>query len=45
MIHEVSPVPHSGGKEEGGKVEEKAVPIPNEFERVKNIVENGKRCE
>jgi len=40
-VHEISPVPHPGGEEEGGEVEEEAVPVPDEFEGVKDIVEYG----
>lgn len=45
MVHEVSPIPHPGRKEEGREVQEKAVPVPYEFEGIENVVENGERSE
>jgi hypothetical protein len=45
MIHEVSPVPHSGCEQKGGEVQEEAVPVPDKLEGVEYVVEYGQRGE
>lgn len=41
MVHKISPIPHSGRKEESGEVKEETVPIPHEFERIEHVVEDS----
>lgn len=41
MICEISPVPDPGAEYEGGEVEEEAIPVPDEVEGVKDVVEDG----
>ncbi len=45
VVHEVPPVPDPGGEDERSEVEEEAVPVPDQFERVEHVVEEGDRDE
>ena len=40
MVCEIPPVPDSGAEHKGCKVEEEAVPVPDEVERVEDVVED-----
>ena len=45
VVHEITPVPDSGRKNEGREVEEETVPVPYKFERVEHVVEYCHRYE
>jgi len=45
MVGEISPIPNSRAEDEGGKIEEEAVPVPDEVEGVEDVVEDGERDE